>query len=60
MGRLLNSTIRLLLIIKCEVNASVLCNAHTLELTVLASVKGLYSSRPPGGADRVTCVTDGS
>lgn len=29
-------------------------------LTVLASVKGLYSSRPPGGADWVTCVTEGS
>lgn len=32
----------------------------TLILTVLASVNGLYSSKPPGGADRVTCVTDGS
>lgn len=31
-----------------------------LKLTVLASVKGLYSSRPPGGADRVTWVTEGS
>lgn len=31
-----------------------------VQLTVLASVKGLYSSRPPGGADRVTCVTEGS
>lgn len=30
------------------------------KLTVLASVNGLYSSRPPGGADWVTCVTDGS
>lgn len=32
-----------------------LCN-----LTVLASVKGLYSSRPPGGTDWVTWVTEGS
>lgn len=31
-----------------------------LNLTVLASVKGLYSSRPPGGTDWVTCVTEGS
>lgn len=31
-----------------------------VRLTVLASVKGLYSSRPPGGADWVTCVTEGS
>lgn len=31
-----------------------------LKLTVLASVKGLYSSKPPGGADRVTWVTEGS
>lgn len=31
-----------------------------VKLTVLASVKGLYSSRPPGGADRVTWVTEGS
>lgn len=34
--------------------------AMLIKLTVLASVKGLYSSRPPGGADRVTCVTEGS
>ena len=31
-----------------------------VRLTVLPSVKGLYSSRPPGGAERVTCVTEGS
>lgn len=39
-------------------------HAHTHhsrhKLTVLASVKGLYSSKPPGGADRVTWVTEGS
>ena len=34
--------------------------AMLVKLTVLASVKGLYSSRPPGGADWVTCVTEGS
>lgn len=35
-------------------------HSHNLKLTVLASVKGLYSSRPPGGVDRVTWVTEGS